>query len=90
MSDIAEAGSTIARAMDEYTQEQLFELFTMPGWDILINRLQRFNSEYAARVMTANRTGEANDRYEVGRYDGVSETHKFLQAVIDNASPSRR
>lgn len=85
--ELRNPGSTLATAMDDFEKECLWELVTMPGWELIEKRMAGFSHEYATRVMTANRNAEAGDRYEVGRYDGVKELMTFLEKVIMDASP---
>lgn len=87
MTQTAVAGYTLSREMDTFARETLWELFSMPGWEMLEQRLRSFESEYAGRALNASRESES-DRYEIGRYDGVQEAIVFLSKVVMDARPS--
>ena len=82
-------GQTMAEGMSEYEEECLHELFTMPGGELLKTRMLNFQSEFATNVMNANRQGEAGDKYEVGRYDGVQDFRTFIENLVEDADPGR-
>lgn len=83
--EIRTPGTSISQGMAEYEAECFWEMINMPGWEMINTRLKDFTSEYAGQVMNANRGGDAADRYEVGRYDGVRDTITFINALVSYA-----
>lgn len=84
--DLVPPSTAISREMSGYTQESLWELFTMPGWDEMEQRLRLFASEYNGKALAATRNKE-NDRYEIGRYDGILECLEFMRSLVKDARP---
>jgi hypothetical protein len=74
---------------DSRTLEALWAMFSQPGWDLIVAKMIDLVHEYEQHALASCRSGKSHgqDRYDVGRLDGLKEAMAFLENMREDARP---